>query len=110
MENHTMPNPTRFETLCLHAGQTADPSTNAKAVSIQRTAAYQFNSTEHAANLFALKEMGNIYTRIGNPTQAVFEERMAALEGGRGALALASGTSARIRAAASSMLETRLWT
>ncbi|MGB5986213.1 MAG: O-acetylhomoserine aminocarboxypropyltransferase/cysteine synthase family protein [Desulfobacterales bacterium] len=89
-----MPTPLRFETLCLHAGQSADPVTHAKAVPIHRTAAYQFDSTEQAANLFALKELGNIYTRIGNPTQAVLEERMAALEGGQGALALASGTSA----------------
>jgi len=83
-----------FETLCLHAGQSADPATNSRAVPIHRTAAYEFNSSDHAADLFALKEMGNIYTRIGNPTQAVLEERMAALEGGQGALALASGTSA----------------
>jgi len=84
----------RLETLALHAGQEADPVTNARAVPVHRTASYLFNSTEHAANLFALKELGNIYTRLGNPTQEVLEKRMAALEGGAAALALSSGTSA----------------
>jgi len=84
----------KFETLCLHAGQQADPATNARGVPVHRTSSYVFNSTEHAANLFALKELGNIYTRIMNPTQDVLEQRMAALEGGAAALALASGTSA----------------
>ncbi len=84
----------KFETLALHAGQTVDQTTLSRAVPIYRTAAYMFKNTEHAANLFALKELGNIYTRIGNPTQDVLEQRMASLEGGAAALALASGTSA----------------
>ena len=84
----------KFETLALHAGQTVDPTTLSRAVPVYRTAAYLFKNTEHAANLFALKELGNIYTRIGNPTQDVLEQRMASLEGGAAALALASGTSA----------------
>jgi len=70
------------ETIVLHAGYRSDPTTTAVAVPIYQTTSYQFNSTEHAANLFALKELGNIYTRIGNPTTAVLEERVAALEGG----------------------------
>lgn len=82
------------ETLCLHAGQQPDSATNARAVPLYRTSSYVFNSTEHAANLFALKELGNIYTRLMNPTQGVLEERVAALDGGAAALALASGTSA----------------
>jgi O-acetylhomoserine (thiol)-lyase len=81
----------------LHAGgYRADPATNAVAVPIYQTTSYQFNSAEHAANLFALKELGNIYTRIMNPTQAVFEERVAALEGGVAALAVASGQAASL--------------
>jgi O-acetylhomoserine (thiol)-lyase len=84
----------QFETLCLHAGQQPDPATNSRGVPIHRTSSYVFNSTEHAANLFALKELGNIYTRIMNPTQDVLEQRIAALEGGAAALALSSGTSA----------------
>ncbi len=84
----------KFETLALHAGQAVDQNTLSRAVPIYRTAAYMFKNTEHAANLFALKELGNIYTRIGNPTQDVLEQRMAHLEGGAAALALASGTSA----------------
>lgn len=87
------PKTAKLETLCVHAGQTFDPTTNARAVPIYRTTAYQFNNTEHAANLFALKEMGNIYTRVMNPTQNVLEERVAALEGGVAAVALSSGTS-----------------
>ncbi|MBD5778101.1 aminotransferase class I/II-fold pyridoxal phosphate-dependent enzyme [Pelagicoccus sp. NFK12] len=83
-----------IETKCLHAGQEPDPTTNSRGVSVHRTTSYVFNSTEHAANLFALKELGNIYTRIMNPTQDVLEQRVAALEGGAAALALASGTSA----------------
>jgi O-acetylhomoserine (thiol)-lyase len=83
-----------FETLALHAGQTADPSTNSRAVPIYQTTSYQFNSTEHAANLFGLKEFGNIYTRIMNPTTDVLEQRIAQLEGGVAALAFASGQSA----------------
>jgi O-acetylhomoserine (thiol)-lyase len=85
------------ETIVLHAGNyRADPATNAVAVPIYQTTAYQFKSTEQAANLFALKELGNIYTRIMNPTQAVFEERVAALEGGVAALGLASGQAASL--------------
>jgi len=83
-----------LSTLALHAGQQADPTTGARAVPIYQTTSYVFKSTEHAANLFALKEFGNIYTRIMNPTTDVFEKRIAALEGGTGALALASGQSA----------------
>ena len=83
-----------LSTLALHAGQVADPTTGARAVPIYQTTSYVFKSTEHAANLFALKEFGNIYTRIMNPTTDVFEQRIAALEGGTGALAVASGQSA----------------
>src|SRR5512144_1462981 len=82
------------ETIVLHAGYRSDPATTAVAVPIYQTTSYQFNSTEHAGNLFALKELGNIYTRIMNPTQAVLEERVAALEGGVAALAVASGHAA----------------
>ena len=82
------------ETLALHAGWRRDPATNAVAVPIYQTTSYQFDSAEHAANLFGLKELGNIYTRIMNPTQDVFEKRVAALEGGVAALALASGQAA----------------
>jgi len=82
------------ETLALHAGWRADPATGAVAVPIYQTTSYQFNSPEHAANLFALKEFGNIYTRIMNPTNAVLEARLAALEGGVAALAVASGQAA----------------
>ena len=84
----------RFDTLQVHAGQTPDPATGSRAVPIYQTSSYVFNSIEHAANLFSLKETGNIYTRIMNPTNDVFEQRMAALEGGVGALALASGQAA----------------
>ncbi len=83
-------------TIALHAGYRSDPTTTAVAVPIYQTTSYQFNSTEHAANLFGLKELGNIYTRIMNPTQAVLEERVAALEGGVAALALASGQAASL--------------
>ena len=83
----------RLETKVLHAGQEPDPTTNSRAVPIYRTSSYVFNSTEHAANLFALQELGNIYTRIMNPTQDVLEQRVAALEDGAAGLALASGTS-----------------
>jgi O-acetylhomoserine (thiol)-lyase len=82
------------ETLALHAGWRADPATGAVAVPIYQTTSYQFRDTEHASNLFALKELGNIYTRIMNPTNDVLEKRMAALEGGVAALALASGQAA----------------
>lgn len=84
----------KLETLCLHAGQEAEPTTKSRAVPVYRTSSYLFDNTEHAANLFALKEMGNIYTRLMNPTQDVLEKRVAAMEGGAAALALASGTSA----------------
>ena len=83
----------KFETLCLHAGQQPDPTTTARGVPVYRTSSYVFNNTEHAANLFALKELGNIYTRIMNPTQDTLEQRVAEIEGGAAALALASGTS-----------------
>src|ERR1700735_907718 len=82
------------ETLALHAGWRADPATGAVAPPIYQTTSYQFNSTEHAANLFALKELGNIYTRIGNPTNDILEKRIAALEGGVAALAVSSGQAA----------------
>ena len=81
-------------TLAVHAGQTPDPTTGSRAVPIYQTTSYVFKSTEHAANLFALKEFGNIYTRLMNPTTDVFERRVAALEGGTGALGLASGQAA----------------
>ncbi len=84
------------ETVVLHAGYRSDPTTNAVAVPIYQTTSYQFQSPEHARRLFALEELGNIYTRIMNPTQAVLEERVAALEGGVAALALASGQAASL--------------
>lgn len=85
----------KLETQCLHAGyETVEGSTKSQAVPLYRTASYRFDSTEHAANLFTLKELGNIYTRLMNPTSDVLEQRVAALEGGAAALALASGTSA----------------
>ena len=84
----------RPETLLLHAGQQADPTTGSRAVPIYQTTSYQFKSSEHAANLFALKEFGNIYTRLMNPTTDVLEKRIAAIDGGVGALAAASGQSA----------------
>ncbi len=83
-----------LSTLALHAGQVPDPTTGARAVPLYQTTSFVFKNTEHAANLFALKEFGNIYTRIMNPTTDVFEQRVAALEGGTGALALASGQAA----------------
>lgn len=87
MSNHV-------ETLAVHAGQKPDPSTNSCGVAVHRTSAYVFNSTAHAARLYALEEPGNLYTRLGNPTQSVLEERVARLEGGSGAVAFASGTAA----------------
>jgi len=84
----------RFNTQALHAGQVPDPTTGARAVPLYQTTSYVFKSTEHAANLFALKEFGNIYTRLMNPTTDVFEKRIAALEGGTGALGVASGQAA----------------
>ncbi len=82
------------DTLLLHAGQLPDPATNARAVPIYQTTSYIFDSSEHAANLFSLQESGNIYTRLMNPTTDVLEKRLTALDGGAGALALASGSSA----------------
>jgi O-acetylhomoserine (thiol)-lyase len=85
----------KLETLALHVGQeTADPATGARAVPIYQTTSYIFKNTEHAANLFALRELGNIYTRMMNPTNDVFERRIAAIEGGTGALAVSSGQAA----------------
>lgn len=84
----------KFDTLQIHAGQQVDPTTNSRAVPIYQTTSYVFNDPEHAANLFALKEFGNIYTRLMNPTTDVLEQRLAALEGGVGALAVASGSAA----------------
>ena len=84
----------QLETKCLHAGQQPDPATLSRGVPVYRTSSYVFKSTAHAANLFALKELGNIYTRLMNPTHDVLEQRVAALEGGTAAVALASGTSA----------------
>ncbi len=85
----------RFETLQLHAGQEVDPTTGSRAVPIYQTTSYVFKNSEHGANLFALKEFGNIYTRIMNPTTDVFEKRIAALEGGVAAVAVASGQAAQ---------------
>ena len=91
MANQTL----HFDTLQLHAGQEPDPATNSRAVPIYQTSSYVFNDSEHGANLFALKEFGNIYTRIMNPTTDVFEKRIAALEGGVAALAVGSGQAAQ---------------
>lgn len=93
-----MANNHRFETLQLHAGQQIDPTTNSRAVPIYQTTSYAFNNSQHAANLFSLKEFGNLYTRVMNPTTDVFEQRMAALEGGVAALATSSGQSAQFLA------------
>src|SRR6187551_104218 len=87
-----------FETLQLHAGQEIDPTTRSRAVPIYQTTSYTFRDSEHGANLFALKEFGNIYTRIMNPTTDVFEKRIAALEGGVAALATGSGQAAQFLA------------
>src|SRR5690242_13024516 len=83
-----------IETLALHAGQTPDCETRSRAVPIYQTTSFTFRDTEHAANLFALKEFGNIYSRMGNPTCDVLENRLAAMHGGTAALTLASGMSA----------------
>jgi len=90
-----MSKPLKFETLQLHAGQEADPTTGSRAVPIYQTSSYVFKDSKHGANLFALKEFGNIYTRIMNPTSDVFEKRIAALEGGVAALAVGSGQAAQ---------------
>ena len=84
----------RLETLALHAGQEVDSDTLSRAVPIYQTTSYVFKDTDHAGNLFALKEFGNIYTRLMNPTTDVFEKRIAAMEGGVGGLAFSSGQSA----------------
>ncbi|MBW2715727.1 MAG: PLP-dependent transferase, partial [Deltaproteobacteria bacterium] len=86
----------RPETQALHAGYRADPTTGAVAVPIYQTTSYQFRDTQHASDLFALKELGNIYTRIMNPTTDVLEKRLAAMEGGAAALAVASGQAASL--------------
>jgi O-acetylhomoserine (thiol)-lyase len=87
-----------FGTLCLHAGQIPDPATGARAVPLYQTTSYVFDSADHAASLFNLQTFGNVYTRLSNPTTAVFEERVAALEGGRAAVATATGQSAEMAA------------
>jgi len=88
--------PPGFSTLAIHAGAQPDPTTGARATPIYQTTSYVFNDADHAASLFGLQAFGNIYTRIGNPTQAVLEERVAALEGGTAALATASGHAAQV--------------
>src|SRR6201997_3766321 len=88
------PKPPAFETLSLHAGQHPDPTTGARAVPIYQTTSYVFQDSDHAAALFNLERTGHIYTRISNPTSAVLEERLAALENGVGAIATASGMAA----------------
>src|SRR5690554_258353 len=85
----------KFETLQVHAGQEVDPTTNSRAVPIYQTTSFTFNDSEHGANLFGLKEFGNIYTRIMNPTNDVFEKRIAALEGGVAAVSVSSGQAAQ---------------
>ncbi|MYF63374.1 MAG: aminotransferase class I/II-fold pyridoxal phosphate-dependent enzyme, partial [Rhodothermaceae bacterium] len=89
-----------FDTLQVHAGQEPDPTTNSRAVPVYATTSYVFNDSDHGADLFALKEFGNIYTRIMNPTNDVFEKRIAALEGGLAALATSSGQAAQFLALA----------
>src|ERR1700710_2367682 len=85
-----------FATLAVHAGAQPDPTTGARVTPIYQTTSFVFNDADHAASLFGLQAFGNIYTRIGNPTQAVLEERVAALEGGTAALAVASGHAAQV--------------
>ncbi|MGE0603953.1 MAG: PLP-dependent transferase, partial [Xanthobacteraceae bacterium] len=85
-----------FSTLSIHAGAQPDPTTGARATPIYQTTSFVFDDVEHAASLFGLQTFGNIYTRIGNPTNNVLEERVAALEGGTGALAVASGHAAQV--------------
>lgn len=98
MSNELKDRKLKFETLQLHAGQQPDPTTGSRAVPIYQTTSFNFNDSDHAANLFALREFGNIYTRIMNPTTDVFEQRIAALEGGVAALATASGQAAQFLA------------
>ena len=88
----------KFETLQVHAGQEVDPTTGSRALPIYQTTSYVFENAEHGANLFALKQFGNIYTRIMNPTTDAFEKRMAALEGGVAAVAVSSGMAAQFLA------------
>jgi O-acetylhomoserine (thiol)-lyase len=102
------PKPPAFETLSLHAGQHPDPVTGARAVPIYQTTSYVFQDTDHAAALFNLERAGHIYTRISNPTTAVLEERLAALEGGVGAVCSASGMAARPCSAPESTSSRRL--
>ncbi|HKU06053.1 MAG TPA: PLP-dependent transferase, partial [Bradyrhizobium sp.] len=85
-----------FSTLAVHAGAQPDPTTGARATPIYQTTSFVFNDADHAASLFGLQSFGNIYTRIGNPTNAVLEERVAALEGGTAGLAVASGHAAQV--------------
>ena len=94
-ETEVAPTQQGFETLALHAGQDVDPVTKSRAVPIYQTTSYVFESPEHAASLFGLQAFGNIYTRIMNPTTDVLEKRVAALEGGVGALATSSGQAAQ---------------
>ena len=94
VKENTVSKQYRFETLALHAGQVPDPTTTARGVPVHRTSSFVFKNTEHAANLFALKELGNIYTRLMNPTTDVLEQRVTQLEGGAASVAVASGTSA----------------
>src|SRR5260221_10383750 len=93
-----MSNNLHFETLQLHAGQQIDPATKSRAVPIYQTTSYAFDNSEHAANLFGLRAFGNIYTRIMNPTTDVYEQRLAALEGGVAGVATASGQAAQFLA------------
>src|SRR5271163_4726326 len=95
MSSRPAPRKFGFETRMVHAGHIPDAVTGARAVPIYQTTSYVFDSADHAAQLFELKQYGNIYTRISNPTTAVFEERMASLENGTGAVALASGMAAQ---------------
>jgi O-acetylhomoserine (thiol)-lyase len=98
MEDHMADKKPGFDTLAIHAGGSPDPATGARVTPIYQTTAYVFNDVQHAADLFALRAFGNIYTRIMNPTQAVLESKVAALEGGTAALAVASGHSAQMLA------------
>ncbi|EUC61648.1 O-acetylhomoserine (thiol)-lyase [Rhizoctonia solani AG-3 Rhs1AP] len=98
MSNYDFYKAPEFDTLQLHAGQTPDPATNARAVPIYASTSFVFNDSQHGADLFGLKALGNIYSRIGNPTQDVFEKRIAALEGGAAAVAASSGQAAQFMA------------
>ncbi|KAG8742461.1 Homocysteine synthase, partial [Ceratobasidium sp. 423] len=98
MANYEFYKQPEFDTLQLHAGQTPDPATNARAVPIYASTSFVFNDSQHGADLFGLRAQGNIYSRIGNPTQDVFEKRIAALEGGATAVAASSGQAAQFMA------------